>query len=79
MTLTRGTLSEHTAEEVEHLHALGESPLAVAQQLRLQPGSIAKALTRAGRADLATPYWRAQSTLDRRRAGVGPRHRRGDR
>ncbi len=75
MTVTRGIRSEYTAEEVEFLHSMGYRPLAVAEHLGIDPGSVARALTRAGRADLAGPYWTAQSTLRRRRAGVQPRRR----
>jgi hypothetical protein len=41
------------AEEVEHLASMGIAPATIIQQLGVKPGSLERALHRAGRHDLA--------------------------
>ena len=46
-------------EDVEFLIGQGYEAQTVADRLGIAPGTLAKSLTRAGRNDLARPFWRA--------------------
>jgi hypothetical protein len=46
---------DYYAEEVEHMLSMGSSPAQAAEQLGLHPASLARALYREGRDDLARP------------------------
>lgn len=48
---------DELVNEVEFLTSCGTSPAQIVNQIGIQPGSIAKSLTRAGRRDLARPFW----------------------
>jgi hypothetical protein len=50
---------EHTLEDVLHLRGL--DPEVVARRMGMQPGTIAQALKRSGRAELAGPFWASRS------------------
>jgi hypothetical protein len=54
------TITEHqayTVEEVEFLRSCGTSHAEIVTRLDTTPGALAKALDRAGRPDLARPFW----------------------
>lgn len=58
-------------EEVEFLRSCGTSDAQIATRLGVQPGSVAKAVRRAGRPDLAAPFERLANAARPR----GPRDR----
>lgn len=48
-------------EEVEHLSSFGSSPQAILDSLGVSAQALARGLTRAGRRDLARPFWRLRT------------------
>ena len=61
-TTTTPMPREHVVEEVEFLLDTGESPEQIARRLGRKPGTIARALGRAGRNDLARHFYRLDKT-----------------
>ena len=54
---------EHVIEDVSDLLAAGESPATIASRLSMQPGSVARALYRAGLTDTARVFEAARRSL----------------
>lgn len=50
-------IRDYYAEEVEFLTSLGVSRYDIAARFGIKPGSLARALARQGRHDLAAPFW----------------------